>query len=78
MSCSVISDKINIVMETPAEERTAPLTGSALQNPDISRARLGAMLRRGARATASPRTTRKTFWTTFVNFHAEQHANCNE
>lgn len=78
MSCSVISDKINIVMDAQVEGGKGPLTGSALQNPDISRAQLGAMLRRRARTTSSPKSARKTFWTAFTNFHAEQCANCNE
>ncbi|HTK85436.1 MAG TPA: hypothetical protein VL625_10160 [Patescibacteria group bacterium] len=78
MSCSVISDKINIVMDNQVEGGKGPLTGSALQNPDISRAQLGAMLRRRARTASSPKSARKTFWTAFTNFHAEQCANCNE
>jgi hypothetical protein len=79
MSCSVISDKINIVMDSQIAEQARPLTGgSALQNPDLSRAKLGAMLRKRSRASASPKSSRKTFWTAFTNFHADQHANCND
>ena len=77
MSCSVISDQINIVMDSRAENQPELSTGgSALQNPDLSRAKLGAMLRRKPRT--SQKKTRNTFWSAFIACHAEQHANSND
>ena len=77
MSCSVISENINIVMDSQATmPDRSPITGSALQNPDISRANLGAILRRKTRR--SPKKAQNLFWTAFTAYHAEQHANCND
>ena len=77
MSCSVISDKINIVLDSQADTPASGiLAGSALQNPDLSRAKLGAILRK--RPRSSPKKAQNLFWSAFTAYHADQCANCNE
>ena len=77
MSCSVISDKINIVLDSQADIPQRSLaSGSALQNPDLSRAKLGAILRK--RPRSSPKKAHNLFWSAFTAYHADQCANCNE
>jgi hypothetical protein len=77
MSCSVFSDKINIVMDSQVDTPVPGLAaGSALQNPDLSRAKLGAILRQ--RPRSSPKKAHNLFWSAFTAYHADQCANCNE
>jgi hypothetical protein len=76
MTCSVISENINIVVDNTAEIDRAPLTGSALQNSDINRAQLGTLLRRQVRSSAS--STRRVFWSSFMSCYITQHANSND
>lgn len=78
MGCTVTSETIEILMNSRKNPRRAPMAAhrSALQNPDLSRAQLAALLRRGA---ASGRTEgrRKSLWTAFTDRHLGRHANSN-
>jgi|GEM_PF-6143529 len=62
MGCLIIGDDIKTVVEqTDSANRLSP--GSALQNPELSRAQLVNMLRRAAR-DAAPRRNRT--WNNFM------------
>ena len=49
---------------------------SALQNPDLSRAQLAALLRRAARRQDSEKS-QKTYWSAFMTQYVTRNANCN-
>jgi hypothetical protein len=77
MGCSVFSEDIKILLDAGQTGITAPAAyGSALQNPDISKVQLAAMLRRRVRPSVSK--TRKTFWSSFMDRYVLQHANSND
>ena len=78
MGCAVISDKIGIIlnMGLSGSALAGPLTRSALQNPDISRVQLAALLRRRAENAASDQT-RKIFWSAFMATQSASPANGN-
>ena len=75
MNCVVISEKIDPVMSRQDAVPTA-YSGSALQRPDISRARLDALLRR--QMPARDGADRRTFWTAFLSHYAASRANAND
>lgn len=50
--------------------------GSALQNPDLSRAELAALLRKGQRNRESAKA-RKTYWDAFLASYLTRNANTN-
>lgn len=77
MACTITSDKIEILMNNKDLTNRAPLTGyrSALQNPDLSRVQLAALLRRNDRP--GERRKRKNLWSSFTDNQLGQHANSN-
>ena len=79
MSCSVISEDIKIVMNSSIkQEKPRPRANysSALQNPDISRVQLAALLRRRNPAGGENKS-RRTFWSAFMANVVDSHANGN-
>lgn len=75
MTCSIIGNNVQVLM--PSQNDTAPVTGSALQNPDLSRAQLGALLRRKS-PTISQKSTQRTFWSSFMAQVVASNANSNQ
>lgn len=76
MGCTITSDKVEILMNNNGLSKNRPITGyrSALQNPDLHRAQLAALLRRGE----GGRKRRNSLWSSFTNRHLGRHANCND
>ena len=79
MGCTVTSETIEILMNNREQQVRAPLTGyrSALQNPDVSRAQLAALLRRTA-AESAVQGRRKNLWSSFTDRHLGRYANSND
>ncbi len=75
MNCSIISDTVKVILEQ-SDKNSKPAQGSALQSPDVSRARLHAMLRRSMGESSARR--RKTQWAAFIaGYKDQQPANSN-
>ncbi|MFN3826183.1 MAG: hypothetical protein ACK4NR_01010 [Micavibrio sp.] len=91
MGCSIINDTIQLHVEgsektldvlLPASKKLEPKTkitsGSALQNPDLSKMSLSSMLRRVRRDTPSTTgTSQKNYWVAFMERTRSQCANTN-
>lgn len=81
MGFSVISDNIKIVVNTDAGAEKAARTPvtyrSALQNPEISRIQLAALLRRKLRNPPKSAQNGKNFWNRFMAGYKSAHANTN-
>lgn len=75
MNCSVYSDTSGIIVATGTKNESLPVTGSALQTPDVSHSHLTALLRR--KAKTAPKSAGRTFWASFLNHYRSQHANTN-
>ncbi len=88
MSLSIVSDRIRVLMEHTdtrlhmmlADDESTEIwtagSGSALQNPDLSRAQLAALLRGGARKEAQK--ANKTCWNALIENCASRSANSND
>ena len=80
MTVSVLSENINIVMNQCVNREAASKPdlgiGSSLQNPDISRVQLSAILRQ--RTTEGAKKAAKFFWSSFGNIYEGNSANTNK
>jgi hypothetical protein len=76
MTCSVFSENAPIVLAigNGNGDQSTPAPRSALQNPDVSRFHLTAMLRRQSRAA---RPDSRHFWSALMTRCIEQSANAN-
>lgn len=75
MNCSILGDHVKVILEQ-SDKKTQQVQGSALQSPDVSRARLHAMLRRSMGESSARR--RKTQWAAFIaGYKDQQPANSN-
>ena len=81
MGCSVIiNGNARVFVDTATVRNSVRASGfsaSALQNPDISRAQLAAMLRKKSR-TMIPGKAGRNFWNAFLVNCADAPANAND
>jgi hypothetical protein len=88
MTCSIINKNIQLLLEDTEtafelmnEGRdTSPLLNnpyrSGTQNPDVSRAHISTILRKGKREQASAKS-QQTYWSAFLSHYVTQNANSN-
>ena len=72
----ITTNTVTIMMDRDASSPATNQGGSALQNPDLSRAALASMLRRGGKP-ASGTKQKAVFWSSFLSYYATSCANSN-
>lgn len=87
MGCSIINDTIQLHVETAGQNmdvlvqrdaKTKITAGSGLQNPDLSKMSLSAMIRRVRQdATETAVSGQKNYWSAFMDRARARCANAN-